>query len=270
MKKQYKLGIIGCSENTTSLVRGVVLSEFLKEKKVIVSDESDDELDKIEEYGVHTSVDNRFVAENSEFLVIGVKPSKFPEVVKSLGGYCPEKIISLMDGVKKNAIKNALGIGVIKVARCTMNMPCEIGSGVIGIEYSDFSKSMDDTDFINNALSTMGTLIDVSEAKIDTVTAVGKDGCALALMLIDSLVSAGVKNGLTKDEAKIAAVQAFFGSAELASREEKTLDELLVQSCKNSPSALEAVKTVENSDLRSIIESAVDACVKHLEKTEIL
>lgn len=269
MKKQFKLGIIGCGENTTSLVRGVVLSEFLRDKKIIVSDESDDELDKIEELGVYTSVDNRYVAENSEFLVLGVKPTKFPEVVKSLGGYCPEKIISLMDGVKKNTIKNALGIAVIKVARCTMNMPCEIGSGVIGVEYSDFNKSMDDTDFINNALSTMGTLVDVPEAKIDAITAVGKDGCALALMLLDNLISAGVKQGLSKDEAKIAAVQAFYGSSELVSREEKTIDELIVQACNNSPSAIEAVTTAENSDIKDVIESAVEKCVEHLQKSDV-
>lgn len=267
MKKQYKLGFIGCGEHTTSIIRGVVLSEFLKEKKIIVSDESEDELDKLDYLGVHTAVDHKFVAENSEFLIINVKPAKFPSVVKALEGYCPEKIISLMDGVKKSSIKNALGIGLIKVARCAMNAPCSIGSGTIGLEYSDFVKSMDDTDFISNVFNTMGTVVDVSESKMDAINALAKDGCAFSYAFMDAMISAGMKAGLTKDEAKIAVVQTVLGSSELVSRDEQPLEELLMQSC-NGSSALEAIKIFENKNLRGIISEALSACIERISETD--
>ncbi len=267
MKKQYKLGFIGCGEYTTSIIRGVVLSEFLKEKKIIVSDESEDELDKLDYLGVHTAVDHKFVAENSEFLIINVKPDKFPSVVKALKGYCPEKIISLMDGVKKSAIKNALGIGLIKVARCVMNKPCSIGSGTVGLEYSDFIKSMDDTDFISNVFNTMGTVIDVTENKMDAVSALAEDGCAFVYAFIDGMISAGIKAGLTKDEAKMAVVQTVLGSSELVSRDEQTLEELLMQACNGSP-ALEAVKVFENRNLRETLNEALVACINRISSTE--
>ena len=47
MKKQFKLGVIGCGQNAISVLRGVVLSDFIREKKIIVSDKNEEILDGI-------------------------------------------------------------------------------------------------------------------------------------------------------------------------------------------------------------------------------
>ncbi len=148
MKKQFKLGVIGCSFFSNAILRGVVLSDLIREKKIIVSDESEEELDKLEYLGVRTSTSNKFVAENSEFVLFAVKPKKFEAISKELEGIRPEKVISVMDGITKNSVKNSLGVGVIKVARAVLNLPCEIGSGAIGIDMVDFKKSTDECEFI--------------------------------------------------------------------------------------------------------------------------
>ncbi len=38
MKKHFKLGIIGCGAMAQTILKGVVLSDFLHEKKIIVSE----------------------------------------------------------------------------------------------------------------------------------------------------------------------------------------------------------------------------------------
>lgn len=264
MKKQFKLGVIGCGFIASSILRGVVLSDFLREKKIIVSDISEDKLDDIGYLGVQTATDNKFVAENSEYLIIAVRPQNFDEVVKSLKGYCPEKVISVMNGVTKNTIKNALGSGVIKVARCLPNLPSSIGSGAIGIDMTDFNKNTDDTDFISNIFDRLGTVVSVDESKLDAVSGLSVSGPAYTFMFIDSLIEAGVKQGLTKNEAKILAIQTILGSAEMAQREEQTVDELLVQVCNKGGAGIDAVKIFEEKGFRSTISEAVDACVKRV------
>ena len=159
MKKQFKLGVIGCGLNSTAILRGVVLSDFIREKKIIVSDKDESKLDNIEYLGVKTTLDNRYVAQNSEYLILAVNEKNFKETIKELEGIRPEKVISVICGISKNEIKNSLGIGVIKVARAVMNLPCSIGSGTIGLDMVDYNKLTDDTEFITNIFDKLGTVV---------------------------------------------------------------------------------------------------------------
>jgi len=262
MKKRFKLGLIGCGFMARAILRGCVLSDYLNEKKIIVSDISDDALDEVCDLGVRATNDNSYVAENSEFLLLAVKPQDFNEVIKSLHGVKPEKVISVIAGFKKNTIKNAFGSGSVKVARCMPNLPCAIGSGAVGIDTSDFIKSMDDIEFLIGIFNCLGTVVSVDESKMDAVTGISGSGPAYAFMFIDSLIDAGVKQGLARNEAKILAVQTVLGAAELVQREEQSLSELLMQVCSKGGTTIEAVKVFEENNFRGIISDAVDACVK--------
>ena len=262
MKKQFKLGVIGCGFMAQSILRGVVLSDFLHEKKIIVSDVSDERLEEVKELGVRITDDNRFVAENSEFLLFAVKPQNFEEVAAELNGIKPEKVISVMAGVKKNVIKNSFGVSAVKVARCMPNLPCSIGSGVIGVDMFDFNRTLDDIEFISNVFNCLGTVLSVDESKMDAVTGISGSGPAYVFMFIESLIEAGVKQGLTKNEAKILAVQTVLGSAEMVERDDKSISELIMQVCSKGGTTIEAVKVLEENNLRGTISDAVGACVK--------
>ena len=223
MKKKFKLGVIGCGFMARSILKGVVLSEFLSERKIIVSDVSEDNLKEVDYLGVNTSSDNKYVAENSEFVLFAVKPQNFAEVVASLQGFKPDKVISIMAGVRKNTIKNSLGLSMVRVARCMPNLPCSIGCGMVGIDMSDFNNSTDDTDFITNVFGSFSTVLSLNESKMDAVTGISGSGPAYVFMFIDALIDAGVKQGLSKDEAKILAVETVLGAAEMVRRDEETL-----------------------------------------------
>ncbi len=263
MKKQFKLGVIGCGFMAHSILRGVILSDFLRSKKVIVSDVDKDKLQSVnDELGVFFTQDNRYVAENSEFLLFAVKPQNFLQIAKELEGICPNKVVSIMAGVKRSTIKNALGVGIIKVARCMPNLPCSIGSGMMGLDMSDFNKYPNDTEFIDKLFSSMGQVLSISESKMDAVTGISGSGSAYVFMFIDSLIDAGVKQGLTKDEATTLAIQTVLGGAEMAGHSDKPLSELIMNVCSKGGTTIEAVKVLENNNFRGIVSDAVDACVK--------
>ena len=169
MKKQFKLGIIGCGDMAQTILKGVVLSDFLHEKKIVVSDANEEKLDKVTGLGVYATLDNKFVAENCEFLILAVDSANFKTAVKSLNGVRPEKVISVVSGVTKNLIKNEFGVSGQKVARCVLNLPCAIGSGLIGIDMSDFNESLADTEFIRNVFNCVGTVLSVDESKLTDV-----------------------------------------------------------------------------------------------------
>ena len=262
MKKKFKLGVIGCGFMGSAIIKGVVLSDFLNPKKIVVADLNEANLDKINELGVYTCNSNKYVAENSEFLLIAVKPQNFNAVVYSLGDVKPEKIISVMAGVTKGTIKEALARYATKVVRCMPNLPCSIGSGAVGVDMSDFDGDIDDTEFISNIFINIGVVLSIDESKMDAVTGISGSGPAYAFMFLDSLIDAGVQQGLTKDEAKVLAVQTVLGAAEMVQRDEEPLSDLIMRVCSKGGTTIEAVKVLEENHFRAIVSKAVDACVK--------
>lgn len=266
MKRKFKLGVIGCGYMGSAIIKGVVLSDFLNPKKIIVADAIEANLDNINELGVYTCNSNKYVAENSEYLLIAVKPQHFNAVAHSLGEVKPEKVISVMVGVKKNTIKEVLARYTVKVARCMPNLPCSIGSGAIGIDMSDYDSDVDDIEFITNIFNNLGVVLSVDESKMNAVTGISGSGPAYAFMFIDSLIDAGVQQGLTKDEAKILAVQTVLGAAEMAQREDEPLPDLIMRVCSKGGTTIEAVKVLEDNHFRAIVSKAVNACVKKAEE----
>lgn len=261
MKKLFKLGIIGCGFMAQSILKGVICSEFLRGKKIVVSDLSDECLDKAADLGAKCTKNNKYLAENSEYVLIAVKPQSFAEVAESLGGAAPQNVISIMAGVKRDKIKAALGRGV-RVARCMPNLPCSIGSGVIGVDMTDFNSNQKDIEFISGVLNCLGTVLSVREEKMDAVTGISGSGPAYVFMFIDSLIDAGVKQGLTRNEATIFAVQTVIGSAEMVQNSDSPVPELIKRVCSKGGTTIEAVKVLEDRNFRGIVDEAVTACTK--------
>lgn len=263
MKKQFKLGIIGCGFMAQSIIKGIVDSEYIKAKKIIVSDCDEDKLNDVNEtYGVFVTDSNRYVAENSEFLLFAIKPQHFAEVAKELDGVLPSKVISIMAGVKKSVIKNSLGVALIKVARCMPNLPCSVGCGMMGVDMADFNSDTDDIEFIYNLFACLGQVLSIGEDKLDAVTGISGSGPAYTFIFIDSLIDAGVKQGLTRDEAALLAKQTVYGSCQILRESEKPLSELIMNVCSKGGTTIEAVKVFEENNFRGIVSEAVDACVK--------
>ncbi len=262
MKKRYKLGVIGCGFMASAIVKGVVLSDFLSARKVIVSDTDGAKLDDISsELGVEVTADNRRVAEESEFVLFAVKPQNFDEVAAGIADIRVEKVISIMAGIKKAYIKNALGVGIIKVARCMPNLPCSIGSGAMGVDLADYNNSVDDAQFIAMLFDCLGTVVSLPESKLDAVTGISGSGPAYVFMFIDALVDAGVRHGLTEDEARTLAAQTVYGAADMVTRTDKKLSDLIANVCSKGGTTIEAVKALEENNFRAAVDAAVDACV---------
>ena len=268
MKKQFKLGVIGCNLTAQTIIRGAVLSDFLSERKIIVSRASKESAEVLDELGVRTINDDKYVSENSEYLLIAINAEQLKVVARDIGAVKQTKIISVSERLKKSEIKSILGVSSVNVARGVANLPCSIGSGAVGLDMSDYNSSYDDSEFISNLFNCIGTVLSIDESKFDAIVGLSVNGPAYVFMFIDSLIDAGVKQGLKKSEAKLLAVQTVLGSAEMVEREDYSLTELTMKACNNGGTALEAIKTLESNKFREIINEAVDSSIKRLKELD--
>lgn len=263
MKKQYKLGVIGGGFMASAILKGIVYSDFMRAKKIIVADPSAQAREKLGELGVYTTANNRDVAGNCEYLLFAVKPQTFADAAASIKGLPVEKVITIMAGVKKQKIKDLLFGNNIKVARAMPNLPCSIGSGMTAVDLEDFSDDTDECSFILDVFGKLGEVLTVPEEKLDAVTGISGSGPAYVYMFIDGLIKAGVKQGLTEEEVKILAVATVKGGADMvAHSEDKTLSELISAVCSKGGTTIQAVESFKADDMEGMIDRAVAACVK--------
>ena len=86
-------------------------------------------------------------------------------------------------------------------------------------------------------------------------------------MFIDGLIKAGVKQGLTEDEAKTLAVNTVFGGADMvAHSEEKPIEDLIAAVCSKGGTTIQAVESFRKDDMYGMIDRAVEACVRRAEE----
>ena len=60
------------------------------------------------------------------------------------------------------------------------------------------------------------------------------------------------------------ATQSVLGIAELIQREEQSIDDILLQNCKNGSPAIESVKVFEDNEFRKLVSDAAEAYISRL------
>ncbi len=268
MKKNFKLGVIGCGFMSTAIIKGVINGKILSANQIYVSDISQDLLNKISSLGVNTTLNNVDLVNNSEFVLFAIKPQNLNDVLSNIK-YCScNKFISIMAGVRKQKIKNAFPNA--KIARCMPNTPCSIDAGAVGLDLSDF-KCNRDKKFITSLLSSFANVVVVDEDKLNAVTGVSGSSPAYFYLFLKGIIEGGVKNGLNYEDAKTLAVSTMIGAGKMVEQNtDKSLDELINAVCSKGGTTIEAINVYNECDLTKITEKAIDACVKRASELEKL
>ena len=268
MEKKFKLGVIGAGFMSYSIVKGVLNSSFLSPKSVLVSDINADSLKKFIDLGVKVTTDNGEITDNSEFVLLAVKPQNFSDAVKNVVFTDNNKIISIMAGVKKSSIKRIIDNPSIKIARCMPNAPCSVGCGAVGIDITDFTEDNDVT-FIKGLFLSFSELATVTEDKLNAVTGISGSSPAYFYLFIKHLIEAGVKNGLDPADAKKLAVKTMIGSGKiLLENDTVPIDDLISSVCSKGGTTIEAINHFNDSDFKDVIIEAVDKCIKKADVLE--
>ena len=269
MEKKFKLGVIGAGFMATAIISGVIKAGFLRENEIAVSDVSENSFEKLKSFNVTKTLSNSYILNNSEFVLFAVKPQNFRAVIQAEGEIKSNKFISIMAGVKKAYIKNALNIPNIKVARAMPNTPCSLGYGAVGLDLNDYEG--EEKEFILQMFSCFSKVVIINEEKLSAVTGISGSSPAYFYLFAKSLIDAGVENGLSEEDAKLLVVNTMIGSGKMIfENSDKSLDELIKAVCSKGGTTIEAIKSFENDDIGGTIKKAVDACIKRSEELESL
>ena len=155
--------------------------------------------------GSQVGDNNRVVAEQSQVLILAVKPQHVAEVVPGLRGL-PHKplVVSIVAGVTLARLSE--GLATERIIRAMPNTPCLIGWGAAGYSCGP-SATDEDVARVQQLLDAVGLSCQVPERLLDAVTGLSGSGPAFVYQFIEALSDAGVRVGLPRETALRLAAQ---------------------------------------------------------------
>jgi len=257
----YELGILGAGNMAEAIVRGVLGANRISPDRIITADVSPQRRELFEsQLKVKAVEDNRTVASQSGMLLLSVKPQMCKSVLQGIAAvtHPDATIISIMAGISSNYIDSALG-GNRRVVRTMPNTPMLVGEGMVAIARGQYATAADLAK-ARELFEAAASVIEVREDQIDAVTAVSGSGPAYFFFLVEQMIAAGIKLGLSAEQSHLLATRTAMGAAKMLTSSTDSPAELrrIVTSPGGTTNA--AITKMESLQLPSIIMQAMQAC----------
>jgi pyrroline-5-carboxylate reductase len=218
-----------------------------------------------------TAGDNSLAAEWADIVVLAVKPGTVPKVVKEIRDVLrPAQIlISLAAALPISAIEDAAACRM-PVFRAMPNIPVLVEEGAIGICHNLLATAEHRTQ-VESIFRAVGITAFVEEEQMDAVTALSGSGPAYIYMVIEAMMAAGVKMGLSREISLRLSEQTVLGAAKHA--RESGLHPAILRDQVITPggTTIAAIHELERHGLRSMLISAIETATIHAGKrTDVL
>jgi pyrroline-5-carboxylate reductase len=213
-----ELGILGSGNMAEAIARGVIGSKVLSPDQILAADPSPQRRSLFsEQLGMRTTEDNREVARQARMLLLSVKPQQMKDVLGSIGPVLrPDAlIISIAAGVSTQFIETNLGAGKNwRVIRTMPNTPMLVGEGMVALARGRHASEADAGE-ARRLFEAAAEVIDLSEDKLDAVTAMSGSGPAYFFYLVEQMIRAGNELGLAPEESRQLAIKTCVGAAKM-------------------------------------------------------
>ena len=224
-----ELGIIGAGNMAEAIARAVIGAGLLGADQIMASDLSSQRREVFErDLKVRATEDNRDVAGQARTLLLSVKPQHMAEVLRGIAPVIHPStlILSIAAGISTRFIEEHLGGGSSwRVIRTMPNTPMLVGQGMAAMTRGRFA-TPEDAIAARKLFETAAIVIDVSEDKMDAVTAVSGSGPAYIFYLVEQMIRAAVELGFSDAQARQLAVQTALGASKMLAGCSESAEEL--------------------------------------------
>lgn len=208
------------------------------------------------------AADNAAIAENADFIFLGVKPQMMADLLADIGPVLAKRksrfiLVTMAAGLTIACIQELAG-GDYPVIRIMPNTPASIGEGMVLYACGDGVAKAEETVFLD-AMAGAGLLSPLPEKLIDAGSAVSGCGPAFVDLFIEALADGGVACGLPRAAALEYAAQMVAGSARLVLESGKHPGVLKDAVCSPGGTTIQGVRKLEEAGFRGAVMDAVIA-----------
>lgn len=257
-----KVAVIGGGKIGEAVARSFADSD--KITRVIITKRNISTLKHLQSSKIVVTQDNKKAAKEADVVIISVKAGDAKQVLNEISNLVSGKlVISLMAAVSIKKIESA--IPKAKVVRAMPNIAATIGEAITAYAASP-KLTKNDIERVDFILCCFGDCIEVSENLMDAVTALSGSGPAYIAILIEALVSAGLKVGMPRDIAFKLVTKTLTGTADLLSQKMMHPAELRDSVTTPAGTTIAGIYELEKGSVRTSIMNAVDAATLAAER----
>src|SRR5512136_3325965 len=259
MLKNKVVGFIGAGNMGEALTHGLLHGHLCRPEQIICSDTRPERLKAVREtYGVRGTSHNTELVKQSDILILSVKPQIMKQVIVEIGKYLDltKLIISIAAGVPLEAIESCAQ-KELKLVRVMPNICVSVREGVSAIAGGKHIQK-EDLMIAKTIFDSVGKSLFIEESLLDAVTGLSGSGPAYIFLIIDALADAGVKVGLSRDDALIMASQTVLGSAKMLLETGEHPGKLKDMVTSPGGTAIAGLHTLEQGGVRTTLINAVE------------
>jgi pyrroline-5-carboxylate reductase len=256
-------GFIGSGKMATALARGMLRGGVAEAGDIIASDPLPEARNALAaETGVEVCETNIELVEQSQIVVLAVKPQSMPQVISEIRPVLTSGhlVISIAAGIPIAALSDGLGPGR-RIVRVMPNTPALVGEGASAFALGPGVTS-DDESIVKACLESVGRAVRVPEASLDAVTGLSGSGPAFVYLVIEALSDGGVRVGLPRNIATLLAAQTVLGAARMVLETGLHPGVLKDQVASPGGTTIAGLHALERGGLRGALIDAVEAATR--------
>ncbi len=204
---------------------------------------------------------NRVAVAGARLVVVAVKPAGVPALLAEIADALEPGavVVSVAAGVTIGTMAAALPDGAV-VFRAMPNTPSAIGAGVTGIAAPEGAAAAD-IEAVVAAFTTVGTVVEVTEDRIDALSAVSGSGPAYFYLFLERFIDAARRLGFDEAEASTLVIETANGALRLLASTGEEPAELRRRVTSPKGTTERAIGVFEQRDLGGIIDEALGAAI---------
>jgi len=257
----YELAIIGAGNMAEAIARGLITGKVLTPQQMIAADVSSERRDLFTNKLFIKAVESPAeAASEASTILLSVKPQNMKDVLNDLRPVIDDDalVISIAAGISSRFIEENLAPKRCRVIRTMPNTPMLVGEGMAAIAAGSRATQRD-LDHARRLFAPAAAVIDVTEDKLDAVTALSGSGPAYFFFLVEQMIRAGVEMGLTEKEAHILATKTALGAAKMLTISTDSPQELRRKVTSPKGTTYAAITHMEQHDWPQVVVNALKA-----------
>jgi pyrroline-5-carboxylate reductase len=258
-----KIAFIGGGNMGEAIIGALLKKKLCKHSDISASDIVEDRRNYLKKkYGIAVTDNNKEAVSEKNIIVLAIKPQQMNDALAGLNGVlkADQLVLSIAAGVTIESIIK--GLGHRKIVRSMPNTPAQLGLGMTGWT-ATAEVSSEQKNWAHTILGAMGKEIYFeNEDALDMVTAVSGSGPAYFYLFAEALIDAGVKIGISREDAEILVKQTMLGAAHLVNESDKAPADLRRNVTSKGGTTEQAIKVFEENGLARIAGEAVKAAYR--------
>lgn len=257
-----KIGFIGVGNMAKAIIKGLLNADAIAPENIVIHSAHQNNYTAFaEKYHLTPASSNIELTKMVDFVFIAVVPSIVSEILLEIKSSLnnQQTIVSMAAGLSLSDLAKDLSDSspIIKIMP---NVNVENLAGMTALTANE-NVTEENFDVIKNIFAKIGEVIELPEKDFSTFSAIAGSGPAFVYLFIDAMSRAGVKHGLTKDEATKIAAQTVLGSAKNLLASDQSPFNLIDQVSSPGGTTVNGVLKMEELGFYSATIAGIDATI---------